>query len=48
MLGKTAGAIKMDNPEKLPLITSLTLDVNIANLALNDNHSLSPIRYMYL
>jgi hypothetical protein len=31
-----------------PLITSLTLAVNIPNLALNDNHSLTPIRYMYL
>jgi hypothetical protein len=31
-----------------PLITSLKLAVNIPNLALNDNHSLTPIRYMYL
>ncbi len=34
--------------QRWPLIISLTLSVNIANLALNDNHSLTPIRYMYL
>ena len=34
--------------QRWPLITSLTVAVKIANLALNDNHSLTPIRYMYL
>ena len=34
--------------QRWPLITSLTEAVKIANLALNDNHSLTPIRYMYL
>jgi len=34
--------------QRWPLITSLTVAEKIAHLALNDNHSLTPIRYMYL
>jgi len=34
--------------QRWPLITRLNLAVKMANLALNDNHSLKPIRYMYL
>jgi hypothetical protein len=34
--------------QRWPLITSLTVAVKIASLTLNDNHSLTPIRYMYL
>ena len=32
--------------QRWPLITSLTVAVKITNLALNDNHSLTPIRYI--
>jgi hypothetical protein len=34
--------------QRWPLITNFTVVVKNANLALNDNHSLTPIRYMYL
>jgi hypothetical protein len=41
-------AIIFQLSQRWPLITSLTFAVKIANLALKDNHSLTPIRYMYL
>jgi hypothetical protein len=47
-----SSANKTDRPNIIEIllkeVLNTTLAVKIASLALNDNHSLTPIKYMYL